>query len=94
MHGSAERSYPLTPAASLTAEVGIAVFRVTFGRCVTKASNQEWGALVRESLEELKVLVGEARSLDASVPMLKRPVALLDRTGQSRDKERSALNER
>lgn len=46
------------PAASLTAEAGIAVFRVTFDRWVTKASNQDWRALVRESLEELKVLVG------------------------------------
>lgn len=46
------------PAASLTAEAGIAVFRVTFERWVDKASDQDWRALVRESLEELKVLVG------------------------------------
>jgi hypothetical protein len=46
------------PAASLTAEAGIAVFRVTFERWVDKASNQDWRALVRESLQELKVLVG------------------------------------
>jgi AcrR family transcriptional regulator len=46
------------PAASLTAEAGIAVFRVTFDRWVDKASDQDWRALVRESLEELKVLVG------------------------------------
>jgi len=46
------------PAASLTAEAGIAVFRVTFERWVDKASNQDWQALVRESLQELKVLVG------------------------------------
>jgi len=46
------------PAASLAAEAGIAVFRVTFERWVDPASNQDWRALVRESLQELKVLVG------------------------------------
>ena len=46
------------PAASLAAEAGIAVFRVTFDRWVDKASDRDWRALVRESLEELKVLVG------------------------------------
>jgi len=46
------------PAASLTAEAGIAVFRVTFDRWVDDASDQDWRALVRASLEELKVLVG------------------------------------
>lgn len=46
------------PAASLTAEAGIAVFRVTFDRWVDKASDQDWRALVRESLGELKALVG------------------------------------
>ena len=46
------------PAASLVAEAGIAVFRVTFDRWVSQAGNQDWRALVRESLEELKVLVG------------------------------------
>ena len=45
-------------AASLTAEAGIAVFRVTFDRWVEKASNQDWQTLIHESLEELKVLVG------------------------------------
>ncbi len=45
------------PAASLTAEAGIAVFRVTFDRWVDKASDRDWRTLVRESLEELKVLV-------------------------------------
>jgi hypothetical protein len=45
------------PAASLAAEAGIAVFRVTFDRWVDRASDQDWRALVRGSLEELKVLV-------------------------------------
>ncbi len=46
------------PAASLTAETAIAVFRVTFDRWVDEAGDQDWRALVRSSLEELKVLVG------------------------------------
>jgi AcrR family transcriptional regulator len=45
------------PAATLTAEAGIAVFRVTFDRWVDKAGDQDWRALVRGSLAELKVLV-------------------------------------
>jgi AcrR family transcriptional regulator len=46
------------PAASLTAEAGIVVFRVTFERWVDEAGDQDWRTLVRESLQELKVLVG------------------------------------
>jgi AcrR family transcriptional regulator len=45
------------PAASLAAEAGIAIFRVTFERWVDKASDQVWRVLVHRSLEELKVLV-------------------------------------
>jgi len=45
------------PAASLAAEAGIAVFRVTFERWVDEAGDQDWRALVRGSLEELRVLV-------------------------------------
>ena len=44
-------------AASLTAEAGIAVFRVTFDRWVDMASDEDWRALVHASLEELRVLV-------------------------------------
>jgi AcrR family transcriptional regulator len=46
------------PAASLTAEAGVAVFRVAFARWVDAANESDWRALIRESLEELKVLVG------------------------------------
>jgi hypothetical protein len=38
-------------------EAGITVWRLTFERWVDKASDQDWRSLVRESLEELKVLV-------------------------------------
>jgi len=44
-------------AASLTAEAGIAVFRVTFDRWVDMANDEDWRALVHASLEELRVLV-------------------------------------
>ena len=42
------------PAASLTAEAGIAVFRVTFERWVAAAEEQDFAALLRESLAELR----------------------------------------
>jgi AcrR family transcriptional regulator len=45
------------PAASLTAEAGIAVFRVAFARWVDARNELGWSELVRDSLAELKVLV-------------------------------------
>ena len=45
------------PAATLTAEAGIAVFRVAFERWVDADSELGWAELVRSSLAELKVLV-------------------------------------
>jgi deferrochelatase/peroxidase EfeB len=44
------------PAASLTAEAGVAVFKVGFGRWVEPAEKREMAQLMRESLEELKAL--------------------------------------
>lgn len=46
------------PAASLTAEAGIAVFRVAFERWVDPSNTKELPQLMRESLAELKGLVG------------------------------------
>ena len=40
--------------ATLTAEAGIAVFRVAFERWVTETAPKELPALIRESLEELR----------------------------------------
>ena len=40
--------------ATLTAEAGIAVFRVAFERWVTEPAPQELPQLIRESLEELR----------------------------------------
>jgi len=45
------------PAARLTAEAGIAVFRVAFDRWVDADNEVGWSDLVRGSLAELKVLV-------------------------------------
>jgi AcrR family transcriptional regulator len=45
------------PAASLTAEAGMGVFRVAFERWVDKANEREWADLVDESMTQLKALV-------------------------------------
>jgi AcrR family transcriptional regulator len=42
------------PTAALTAEAGIAVFRVAFERWVTETAPQELPQLIRESLEDLR----------------------------------------
>ena len=44
------------PAASLTAEAGIAVFRIAFERWVADADPRDLAALIHESLEELKAV--------------------------------------
>jgi AcrR family transcriptional regulator len=44
------------PAASLTAEAGIAVFRVAFERWVNESNQPDLPQLIRESLDELKAV--------------------------------------
>ena len=44
------------PVASLTAEAGIAVFKVAFQRYVGEANRQELPRLIRESLDELRAV--------------------------------------
>ena len=44
------------PAASLTAEAGIAVFKVAFERWVSESSRPDLPQLIRESLDELKAV--------------------------------------
>ncbi len=44
------------PAASLTAEAGIAVFKIAFERWITDPGQQDFGYFVRESLDELKAV--------------------------------------
>jgi hypothetical protein len=44
------------PAASLTAEAGIAVFKVAFERWVDETNRQDLPRLIRESLDELKAV--------------------------------------
>jgi AcrR family transcriptional regulator len=48
------------PTASLTAEAGIAVFRVAFERWTTGTEQRELAELLRESLAALKAVVGVA----------------------------------
>ncbi len=49
------------PAASLTAEAGIAVFRVAFERWVDEREGRELAGLIQESLDELKAVTAGAR---------------------------------
>jgi len=44
------------PAASLTAEAGIAVFKIAFERYVEETNQQDLPRLIRESLDELKAV--------------------------------------
>jgi AcrR family transcriptional regulator len=44
------------PAASLSDEAGIAVFRIAFARWVDETNQQDFPHLIRESLDELRVL--------------------------------------
>jgi AcrR family transcriptional regulator len=44
------------PAASLTAEAGIAVFRIAFGRWISDTSHRDLPYFMRESLDELKAV--------------------------------------
>jgi AcrR family transcriptional regulator len=44
------------PAATLTAETGIAVFRVAFERWANETNQQDLSQLIRESLDELKAV--------------------------------------
>jgi AcrR family transcriptional regulator len=45
------------PTASLTAEAGIAVFRVAFARWIDPVNRKELGELMRESLDQLRVSI-------------------------------------
>ena len=44
------------PAASLTAEAGVAVFRVAFGRWISDPGQRDFSQLIRESLDALKAV--------------------------------------
>ena len=48
------------PAASLTAEAGIAVFRVAFERWVDDRNRKSLAGLMRESLDELRAVTAGA----------------------------------
>jgi hypothetical protein len=44
------------PAASLTAEIGIAVFRVAFERWIAPGEERDFAEIVRESLAQLRAV--------------------------------------
>jgi hypothetical protein len=44
------------PAASLTAEAGIAVFKIAFERWISETNQRDFPRLIRESLDELKAV--------------------------------------
>jgi AcrR family transcriptional regulator len=44
------------PAASLTAEAGIAVFRIAFERWITDTDQRDFSELIRESLDQLRAV--------------------------------------
>ncbi|WP_039639346.1 TetR family transcriptional regulator [Streptomyces sp. 769] len=48
------------PAASLTAEAGIAVFKIAFERWVEQSGDRDFAHLIRESLAELKAVAAGA----------------------------------
>ena len=48
------------PAASLTAEIGIAIFRIAFERWVDESNRRDLSALMRESLDEVKAVTATA----------------------------------
>ena len=47
------------PAASLAAETGVAVFRVSFERWVSAPEDRELAQVMRESLDQLRSLAGD-----------------------------------
>ncbi len=56
MAGVLRRRGVKDPAASLTAEAGIAVFRIAFERWISESSQQDLPQFIRESLDELKAV--------------------------------------
>jgi hypothetical protein len=48
------------PTAALTAEAGIAVFRIAFARWVDDTETRDFGQLIRESLAELRAVTAAA----------------------------------
>ena len=64
------------PAASLTAEAGIAAFRVAFERWVDEANERDLPGLIRESLDQLGVIVAAGRSRSSRAEPPARAAAL------------------
>jgi hypothetical protein len=82
----------MDPAASLSAEAGIAVFRTAFERWIEPTNDRSFAQLIRESLDQLKALTAGEQPPAA---VRKRAGADLDstpklvRTGHGRSRERA-----
>jgi AcrR family transcriptional regulator len=50
------------PSASLSAEAGIAVFRIAFERWIEETSSRDFPQIIRESLDQLRAVTAGARS--------------------------------
>ncbi len=61
------------PAASLTAEAGIAIFRISFEAWVSETSQQDLSQHIRESLDELKAVTAGKEPPAARRPQSRRP---------------------
>jgi AcrR family transcriptional regulator len=58
--GALRRRGVTGPAASLTAEAGIAVFKIAFGRWISETGQSDLPRLIRESLDELRTVTAGA----------------------------------
>ena len=58
----------LEPVASLTAEAGVAVFRIAFARWIDAIDSQHLSDIIRDTLDELKVVTAGGRNGRTSKP--------------------------
>ncbi|WP_052318899.1 hypothetical protein [Streptomyces pluripotens] len=66
--GTLRRRGVAEPAASLAAEVGVAVFKVGFERWITGPGEREMPQLTREALDELRAVATGGRLALGAVP--------------------------
>jgi AcrR family transcriptional regulator len=67
--GALRRRGVTEPAASLTAEAGIAVFRIAFARWVDQTNERDMPELIRSSLDELRAAVAPRQASGGSFRM-------------------------
>jgi AcrR family transcriptional regulator len=65
--GTLRRRGVKDPAASLAAEVGIAVFKIAFERWIDETNQQDFGQVMRESFDELRTVAAGERTHSRTV---------------------------